>query len=118
MLLQKFRGLATTKLPGKEKTETSLYNFVQKQQMLLRSFYKFKKQYELFLIPFSSALGVTLTFEILVPGGVNENWTGVIVAFIITLISCITGIRSENKKSFKEPIQELQKILDEFNLEP
>src|SRR4030095_5857191 len=117
MLMRKFKGLAKTKLSEKENAEASVYDFVLQHQTQLRSFYKFKKWYELFLTPLSAAIGVILIFKLYVPGGLDEHWTGAIITFIITVISCIIAIRSENKKSFKEPIQQLQNILDEFRNE-
>jgi len=114
MLMQKFKRLATTKISTEENRGAPLHDFVLRQQTLLQNFYRFKKWYELFLIPLSSAIGIIITFKLYVPGGVNEHWVTATVLFIITLISCIASIRSENKKSFKEPIRQLQNILEEF----
>jgi hypothetical protein len=117
MLMRKFKSLATTRLSEKENAEASVYDFVRQHQTQLCSFFKFKKWYELFLTPLSAAIGVTLIFKLYVPGGLDEHWTGAIITFIITVISCIIAIRSENRKSFKEPIRQLQSILDDFRNE-
>ena len=120
VLMQKFKKLATEKPAQEENGGASLYDYVFRQQTLLHNFFNFKKWYELFLTPLSCAIGVTLVFELYVPGGIAEHWHGAVVAFVISLISCIAAIYSENKKGFIQPIQQLQSILDEFkqNEEP
>lgn len=114
MLMRKFKKMAIIRPSREENAVTSLYNYVFHQHELLRSFYKFKKWYELFLIPISAAIGIILVFKLYVPGEVDKNWTGVIITFFITILSCAVAIRSENKKSFEEPIRQLQNMLNEF----
>jgi hypothetical protein len=111
--MRKFKKLVTQK-PLQQHAEASLHDYVFRQQALLRSFYIFKKWYEMFLIPLSCAIGVTLVFELYVPGGVHANGQGAVITFLITLASCIAAIYIENKKSFTLPIKHLQTILDEF----
>lgn len=115
MLMRKFKKLATAKPSGEENAGASLYSYVLHQQALLRSFYSFKKWYEIFLIPLSTAAGVMLTFKLYVPGGVYEHWTGAIMIFAITILSCAAAIRLENRKNFEGPIRQLQQVLDEFD---
>ena len=114
VLLRKFKKLVTEKPLQQQNTGTSLYDYVFRQQALLRSFYNFKKWYEFFLIPLSCGIAVTLVFELYVPGGVHEYWRGAVITFLFSLASCIVAIYSENKKSFILPIKQLQNILDEF----
>ena len=114
MLMRKFKALALIKPSRDENALTSLYDYVLRQQAQLSSFYNFKKWYELLLTPLCSAIGVILVFKLYVPGGVEEHWIGAITTFMITILSCVAAIRSENKKSFKAPIQQLQNILAEF----
>ncbi len=114
MLMRKFKKMAIATPIREENAVVSLYDYVLRQHELLSSFYKFKKWYEFFLIPISTAIGVMLTFKLYVPGGVNENWSVVIITFVITILSCAAAIYSENKKSFKGPIRQLQNMLDEF----
>jgi hypothetical protein len=113
MLMRKFKKLAAER-PAPQTTDASLHDYVHCQQALLRSFYDFKRKYEFFLTPLSCIIGVLLVFKLYVPGGFTEHWQGVVVAFVISLISCAAAIYSENKKSFIQPIQHLQNILDEF----
>jgi hypothetical protein len=80
----------------------------------LFSFYRFKRRYELLLIPLSSAIGVWLVFLLYVPGGVAAYPSGAIVTFGITLLSCAIALAAENKESFDKPLTALRQILDEF----
>lgn len=114
MLLRKFKKLVTEKPLQQKNIGISLYNYVFRQQALLRNFYSFKKRYELFLIPLCCAIGALLVFELYVPGGVREHAWGTVVTFLISLACCAAAIYSENKRSFLLPIRQLQNILDEF----
>jgi len=49
-----------------------------------------------------------------VPGGITRDIGVVPLWPSVSLISCVAAIYSENKKSFIQPIQQLQNILDEF----
>lgn len=118
VLLHKFKRMATIKPSGPANAVTSLHDFVLRQQTLLRSFYKFKKRYELILIPLSTAIGVFVTFRLFVPGGVAAHWTGAAITYILSLLSYLAAIRAENRKGFEKPIQQLQAILDEFRGDP
>jgi hypothetical protein len=117
MLLRTFKKLATEKPLTHSDIDTSLYDFVSRQQALLRRFYHFKKWYEGFLIPLSCLVGVFLIFELYVPGGVNEYRQGATITFLVSLASCIAAVYAENKKSFILPIKQLQAVLDEFKQE-
>jgi hypothetical protein len=117
VLLRTFKKLATEKPLTQSEIDTSLYEFVSRQQALLRRFYHFKKWYEGFLIPLSCLVGVFLVFELYVPGGVNEYRQGATITFLVALASCIAAIYAENQKSFILPIKQLQAVLDEFKEE-
>lgn len=112
MLMKGFKAIAVTR--PQDSTESSLQAYVARRHELLQSFYRFKRRYELFLIPLVSAIGAWLVFTLWVPGGVSANPSGAIITFGITLISCSAAIWSENKRSFEEPLKQLQQVLDEF----
>lgn len=116
MLMQKFKSMARS-MAGITRGKESLFQCILQQKAMLSSFYRFKRVYEIFLIPLSSAIGAYLVFSLYVPGGITEHWTGAVIVFLVTLISCLAAIISENKKSFKNPIQHLQQLLDEFSSE-
>ncbi|MEJ7642976.1 MAG: hypothetical protein WKF87_00140 [Chryseolinea sp.] len=112
MLLTEFRKMASMRIqPG---SPSSIRQYVLSQRTLLQSFMKFKKRYELFLIPLSCAVGVFLTFKLYVPGGALGNPTGAFITLAASLVSCFAAIWRENKKHFHDPINELSKILDDF----
>lgn len=116
VLMKKFKQMAIVK-PAPGNSGSSLYQYVFQQRTLLQGFYTFKRRYEFLLIPFSTGIGVFLTFKIFVPGGIEENPTGAIITFLITLVSMIMSIHLENKKSFNQPLQDLNRLLNEFQTE-
>jgi hypothetical protein len=120
MLMRKFKRIAVLKPvgeAGEDNSKTSLYKYIQRKHDLLQSFYTFKKRYELLLIPLSASIGVFLTFKLFVPGGMEAHPIGAAITFAITLVSCFLAIRSENKKSFQQPLRQLRELLDEFKQE-
>jgi hypothetical protein len=103
--------------PEEGNSVTSLFNYVMTRYNLLQTFYQFKRRYEFLLIPLSSLIGVFLVFKLYVPGGVEKNLTGAVITFMITVISCILAIRSENKKNFEKPLHHFRELLEEFKME-
>ncbi|MEO7990031.1 MAG: hypothetical protein ABI663_10845 [Chryseolinea sp.] len=114
-LMKKFKRMATSHLH--EANATSINDYISKQRELLESFFTFKKRYETILIPLSAAVGVLLTFNLYVPGGASAHVIGVLLTYVLTLISCYLAIRSENKKSFVQPLKQLDSILNEYKLQ-
>jgi hypothetical protein len=116
VLLKKFKRMAIVK-PEDGNSGKSLHQYVFHQHALLKGFYAFKKRYELLLVPLSTGIGVFLTFKLFVPGGVEGNPIGASITFLITLVSMIASIYSENKKSFEQPLHDLNLLLKEFKAE-
>ncbi|QMU29624.1 hypothetical protein [Adhaeribacter radiodurans] len=114
MLLRKFKQIALLKMGERHTADLTIYEYVTQQHSLLSSFYKFKKAYELFLIPLSSAILIWIFFRIYLPGGVMAHPVGAIICFLLSLGSCLAAIVAENNKRFKQPITHLEAILDEL----
>ena len=104
VLMKKFKSMAILK-------DTSIHTYVQQQYQLLESFYKFKRRYELVLIPLATLIGTYITFQIYVPG---LHTKGVMITFLIALASCVIAIREENKKSFDIPLSKLKGVLKDL----
>jgi len=115
VLLKKFKQMAIAKPEGN--AGKSLHEYVTRQHTLLKSFYSFKRSYEFALVPLSSAIGVFLTFKLFVPGDVVAHLAGMVITFILTLVAMVVAIRAENKKSFEQPLKELEQLLQEFDIE-
>ena len=117
VLMKKFKQIAGTK-PGSETDKgASMYQYASQQRELLQSFYNFKRTYEFVLVPLSAVIGIVLTFKLYVPGGVASHPVGAGITFVVTMISCIAAIIAENKKSFEDPIRQLQGVVEEFTSE-
>ncbi len=114
VLMNKFKGIAKGKLTGKE--PTSIRDYLLAQYQLLNSFFTFKKRYELLLIPLSAAIGVLLVFTLYIPGGAQAFPIGALITYALTLLSCYGAIRTENRKSFVEPLQQLETLLGDYQV--
>jgi hypothetical protein len=90
----------------------SIAAVVSKRVELLESFYRFKRRYELMLIPVACLAGTFITFQLYVPGVCVK---AEIITFLISLASCIIAIRAENKKSFDIPLSKLRVILNDLD---
>jgi hypothetical protein len=69
------------------------------------------------MIPLNSVLIVVINFILFVPGGIMNNLTVGVLLFFVWLIIFIIAIRSENKKRFSEPLQQLETVLEEFRVD-
>lgn len=112
VLMNKFKRVAKGNLTGKE--PASIHDYLTEQHQLMNSFFTFKKQYELLLIPVIAAIGVFLVFTLYVPGGVQAYPVGALITYAVTGLSCYAAIRTENRKSFVQPLQQLELLLQEY----
>lgn len=112
-LMRRFKQLAAGRADSVE--PSAVHDFIRTKRDILHAFFRFKRRYELLLIPISSLFGTLLVFKLYVPGGPIENVNGVWITMVITLVSCYLAIRKENMKSFRTPLAELDKLLVEFN---
>lgn len=115
ILLRRFKKMASVPIEG---NGVSIQQYLTRQQLALESFLKFKKGYEWFLIPLSSAVGVFLVFKLYVPGGIQAFPFGASVTFCITILGCYLAIRSENERNFSTPINHLITLREEYAAEP
>ncbi|MEQ8244775.1 hypothetical protein [Fulvivirga sp.] len=113
VIMVKFKKMAVLRL--KENNDTSMESYISNHLTLLKSFFRFKRNYELILIPLSSIIGVIITFQLFVPGGVSEHLHGAGITLAITLASCYAAIKKENTKNFKIPIDNLTQLKSEFD---
>jgi len=107
VFMSKYKSMAIA--PG------SINTVISRRVELLESFSRFKRRYELVLIPLATLIGTFVTFEIWVPGSIWAYPKGAMITFFLSLASCIIAIREENKKSFDIPLSKLKMILDDLN---
>ncbi len=113
VLLGQFKRIARAS-PGQQADSFSVKATIQQQYINLNGFYRFKRRYEYGLIPLITALGVYLVFWLYVPGGVGQHLTGATTTYLLFLLACGWAIRRENDNHFKQPLGELERVLDEF----
>jgi hypothetical protein len=113
MLMRKFKQMAVLKPAANE--ATSVRQYIVGQRTILHDFFRFKVRYEWLLIPLSTFFGTWLVFKIYVPGGPVASPNGVWITAAITLLSCYVAIRNENRKGFRTPLAQLDKLLKEFS---
>jgi len=107
VLMKKFKAMAILK-------DTSITSHIQKQYDLLESFYRFKKRYDIMLLPVGAFVGTFLAFELWNPGGIAASPYVAGVGFVLSLIACMVAQRKENKKSFDIPLSKLRLILEDL----
>lgn len=113
VLMRQFKRIARAR-PGQQEDSFSIQTRIQQQYTNLKGFYRFKRNYECCLIPLITALGVYLIFQLYVPGGVSQHLTGATTTYLLSLLACGWAIMRENDNHFKQPLGELEKVLDEF----
>lgn len=114
ILLRKFKTMASLRSGDQYSSGLPIQEYIQQHQRLLLSFYKFKKGYEIILVILSTAIMTWMVFRIYVPEGVGGHPVSALSIFSISLLCCIAAIRAENKKHFKDPLLQLQTLLNEF----
>jgi len=113
VLLRQFKRIARVS-PDQREDNLSIQARIQQQYNSLKGFYRFKRSYEYGLIPLITALGVYLTFRLYVPGGIRQHLTGATTTYLLALLACGWAIVRENYGHFKQPLRDLEKLLDEF----
>lgn len=113
VLIREFKRIARVSL-GQQEDSFSIQARIQQQYNNLKGFYRLKRRYEYGLIPLITALGVYLIFRLYVPGGVSQHLTGAITTYLLSLLACAWAIMRENDNHFKQPLGELEQVLNEF----
>lgn len=114
MLLRKYKRMAVLRLRDQHYAGAPMQQYILQQHTLLAGFYRFKRVYELILIPLSSAMLIWIFFRLYLPGGVMAYPTAALLCFLLTLASCAAAIIAENKRNFKEPLKQYEEILQDL----
>lgn len=113
MLIKKFKAIAITR--PMDNSSFSLYGYIKTRHDLLRDFYLFKRKYGRFLVPLSTLVGCYLVIELYLPGKIWSYWNTLWILFVLTIITCAAIISKENRENFENPLEQYEKILDEFD---
>jgi hypothetical protein len=112
VLLKKYKAIAVTKLNNN--SGTSIKHFLQEHKYHLESFYKFKKRYEFVLVPVCSGITAIIYFQKFVNQASSYKWIIASIIFISSSIIWYVLIRWQNKKSFEQPLNEIDETINEF----
>ena len=115
VLFLKFKQMAFLKSDDKDTIGLQVVDYIYQHHALLSSFFKFKKRYEIMLIPLSCAIMVWIIFRIYVPGGVMNYPIAALTLFTLSIIACTVAIYAENKRNFREPLDRLEEIIKDIS---
>lgn len=93
----------------------TLSSYVNGQYKMLSSFYRFKIWYDRLVVPVILLLIVALIYCVYVPGGLAQHLPGAIVVYLLILSGFLLVLHSENRKRFKEPLQEMRLIMEDLD---
>jgi hypothetical protein len=80
----------------------------------MSEFMRFKNRFDWVMVPLNCVLIVLINFILFVPGGVQAYPLAAIITLIVWHVIFIVAIRYENKRKFKEPLRQMETILEEF----
>jgi len=112
VLLKKYKAIAVTKLNNN--SDSSIKQFLQEHKYYLESFYKFKKRYEWVLVPVCSAILAIISFQKLVNLNSSNKWMVATLIFLSSSLIWYVLLRWQNKKSFEQPLDEINETINEF----
>ncbi|MEI9918065.1 MAG: hypothetical protein WDO14_04595 [Bacteroidota bacterium] len=108
MLMKRFKAMAATSYEG------NMFAYIDRRREILESFYRFKRRYEIVLIPLGILIGIYLPFQLYIPGGVWNYPEEAFAVLLVSVASCAISIQRENKRNFEEPIARFKMILGEL----
>lgn len=119
LLLRSYKRMAVLNPRGVEKVEASagapIRSYLLEQRALLSGFYRFKKGYELLLLPLSSALFVWIFFRLYLPGGMQGHPLSTLLLFLLVLAGCTAAVVAENRRNFRRPLKHYEQLLKDLD---
>lgn len=114
IFMKKFKSVFQPNKEGIAYSDDDIYLNIKNSYTRMSEFIRFKKRFDWVIVPLNCVLIVLINFILFVPGGIEANLTADIILLIVWHVIFIIAIRIENKKKFKEPLRQLEMILDEF----
>lgn len=112
VLLKKYKAIAVAKL--NDDSGSSIKQFLQEHKAHLEGFYNFKKRYEWVLVPVCSATLAIIYFQKLANPDNSYTWMVATLIFLSSSLIWYVLIRWQNKKSFEQPLDEINETINEF----
>ena len=114
-LLKNYKRLAVWSSQKGDTGNISMRDYVLRQHNLLSEFFRFKKRYEMVLVPLTSACLVWIIFRLYFPGGVSSHLATAAFLYVLVVAACAAAIYSENRRNFKKPLREFSCLLQDLN---
>ena len=111
MLMKKYKAMLNPPVGIAKDIQANVIN----QFSLLSQFFCFKKRFDMIAIPVSCFIITAFLMELYFNGGIKEHVTGSIVLFLAWVILFGTATWFENKKRFKQPLNQFEAILKDIN---
>ncbi len=111
VFIRKYSRMATQKSTS---SAESVSDHLQKQYVLLVEFFQFKKKFDWIGIPVTCFILTVTVFKLWVPNGPMQHLTAAAITYLCTLIAFVAATVSENKKSFRQPIEGLQQVMNDL----
>jgi len=103
-----------------QKSNSSAQNVLaslQMQHSLLTSFFRFKKKFDWIGIPITCLLLTAIIFKLWVPNGWAAHVAGAIISYVLILSAFLIATFTENRRSFKVPLEGLRLVMSEMQEE-
>jgi len=114
MFMKKFKSAFLLNKEGVAFSDDDIYLNIKNGYNRMSEFIRLKNRFDWVMVPLNSVLIVLINFILFVPGGVQAYPMAAIILLIVWHVIFIIAIRFENKKKFKEPLQQMERILEEF----
>jgi len=93
----------------------NVQQFLSYQHKLLSDFYRFKKWFDRLGVPVTALILVLIIFSLYVTGGPTGHPVAVVLSTFAVIAVLVPFIRSENLKSFIEPLNKLESLIEDMD---
>lgn len=114
MFMKKFKSAFQLNKEGVAFSDDDIYLNIKNSYNRMSEFMRLKKRFDWVMVPLNCVLIVLVNFILFVPGGIKANLLAAIILLIVWHVIFIIAIRFENKRKFKEPLRQMETILEEF----
>lgn len=114
IFMKKFKSAFLQNSGGEAFSNDDIYLNIRNSYKRMSEFLKFKNRFDWVMIPLNCILIVVINFILFVPGGIKAYPLAAVVLLIVWLVIFIIAIHYENRKKFREPLRQMETILEDF----